>query len=236
MRHVWQGFVKWLGARDYLVLIAVALIAGLTWGFIALLDEVQEGGTQRFDAWAIRTLGAHQGPEALQEMGRDITALGGIALLSLLTITITGFLILEKKYHAAFYLLVATCGGGIISTVLKHFVNRDRPALVPHHSFVSSTSFPSGHSMLSAIVYLTLGALLARYTTDRKLRLYFLAVALTMTFMVGVSRVYVGVHWPTDVLAGWTAGAVWALICWIGARKLQRKGEIEKGLTEDKKV
>jgi undecaprenyl-diphosphatase len=232
MRHPWHWFVQWLGARDYLVLIAIALIGGATWGFIALLDEVREGGTQRFDDWAIRTLGAHQGPPVLQEMGRDITALGGVAMMSLITLIVTGFLILEKKYHAALYLLAATCGGGIMTTLLKHFVARDRPELVPHHSIVSSTSFPSGHSTLSAVVYLTLGALLARYTKVRKLRLYFLGVALAVTFLVGLSRVYVGVHWPTDVLAGWFAGSVWALICWIGARKLQRKGMVEKEITD----
>ena len=165
-------------------------------------------------------------------MGRDITALGGIALLSIFTVTITAFLLLEKKYHAALYLLVATCGGGLISTIIKEFVQRDRPTIVEHRSYVTSTSFPSGHSMLSAVVYLTLGALLSRYTKDRKLRLFFLGVAVVITFLVGVSRVYVGVHWPTDVLAGWIAGAAWALICWIGARYLQRRGAVEKELTD----
>src|SRR5262249_42323588 len=138
----------------------------------------------------------------------------------------------ERKYHAALYLALAVCGGAILSSLLKHFVARDRPSIVPHKSIVSTTSFPSGHSMLSAVVYLTLGSLLARYTPDRKLRLYFLGVALAVTFLVGLSRVYVGVHWPTDVLAGWTAGSVWALICWTGARILQKRGEIEKQLTD----
>jgi undecaprenyl-diphosphatase len=235
MKRTWQWFWQWLGSRDYLVLLAVALIVGCTWGFIAVLDEVKEGGTQRFDEWAIRSLREHQGSGMLQEMGRDVTALGGIALLSMVTVTVTGFLLLERKYHAALYLLIATCGGGILSTVLKYYIARDRPTLVEHHSIVTSTSFPSGHSMLSAIVYLTLGALLSRYTRDRKLRLYFLGVALLVTFLVGISRVYVGVHWPTDVLAGWFAGAVWALICWMGARYLQRRGKVEKELTENTK-
>src|SRR5437667_7966237 len=111
MRRQWYRLVQWLGSRDYLVLIAVALIAGFTWGFIALLDEVKEGGTQRFDEWAIRTLGAHQGSEDMQEMGRDLTALGGVMILSLVTIIVTAFLVIEKKYHAAFYLVIATCCG-----------------------------------------------------------------------------------------------------------------------------
>jgi len=231
MQHLWHKFVSWLGARDYLVLIAVALIAGLTWSFIALLDEVREGDTQRFDESVIRAIGDQPGPRIMEEIGRDITALGGIAVLTIVTSAVVGFLVLERKYHAAIYLVGATLGGVVLSGTLKHFVDRPRPQLVSHRSIVYTTSFPSGHSMISAVVYLTLGALLARYTTDARLRLYFLAVALTVTILVGVSRVYMGVHWPTDVLAGWAAGAVWALICWTGARILQKRGGIEKELT-----
>jgi undecaprenyl-diphosphatase len=230
MRHLWHNFIQWLGARDQLVLIAALLIAGGTWGFIELMDEVREGGTQRFDEWAVRTIGGYHGPRWLEEVGRDITALGGFTVLSLVTAFVVGFLLLRKKYGGALFLVIAVVGGALLSGLLKHFVDRPRPDVVAHRSYVMTTSFPSGHSMLSAVVYLTLGSLLARYTRDRALRLYFLAVALFLGFIVGVSRVYMGVHYPTDVLAGWTAGAVWALICWTVARVLQKRGAVEKDL------
>jgi undecaprenyl-diphosphatase len=97
---------------------------------------------------------------------------------------------------------------------------------VPHGSYAYTASFPSGHSMMAAIVYLTLGALLARLHGPW-VKAYVLLMAGLLTFVVGVSRVYLGVHWPTDVLAGWTAGAVWAVLCWLAARKLQRTGQLE---------
>jgi undecaprenyl-diphosphatase len=82
--------------------------------------------------------------------------------------------------------------------------------------------------MLGAILYLTLGALLARFAARRRTRAYILTVALVVTFVVGSSRIYLGVHHPTDVLAGWCAGLVWALICWLAARYLQKRGAVEK--------
>ena len=82
--------------------------------------------------------------------------------------------------------------------------------------------------MLSAVTYLTLGALLARSQQRRRLKAYFLLIAALLTFLVGVSRIYLGVHWPTDVLAGWTAGASWAIVCWLAARWLQGRHAVEK--------
>jgi undecaprenyl-diphosphatase len=197
---------------------------------------VREGSTQRFDDWAIRALRKANdpnepiGPKWLAEVGRDITALGGIAVLMLITAAVVGFLWLREKYGAMWLVLIATFGGLGISSVLKHIFRRPRPILVAHLSAVYTTSFPSGHSMLSAVVYLTLGTLLASLVKERRLKFYFLLVAMTLTFLVGVSRVFMGVHYPTDVLAGWSAGLVWALICWLAARHLQRRGAVEKDI------
>jgi undecaprenyl-diphosphatase len=228
-----RGVFHWLAGHSVIVLLAVLLVVAGTWGFIALTDEVKEGDTQRFDDWAIRVLRRADdpatpiGPTWLHEAGRDVTALGGVTVLSLVTLAVVGYLLMVKKYGAMWLALIATSTGLILSSVLKHFIARDRPELVPHLSHVYTSSFPSGHSMLSAVVYMTLGALLARIAPGWTVKLYFIGVALLLTFLIGVSRVYMGVHYPTDVLAGWTAGLVWAILCWLVARWLQRRGTVE---------
>jgi undecaprenyl-diphosphatase len=123
--------------------------------------------------------------------------------------------------------IVATGTGLIASSLLKFSIGRGRPELVPQLALVQGSSFPSGHSMLSAVVYLTLGSLLARIVSVLAVKLYCIAAALLLTFLVGVSRVYMGVHYPTDVLAGWMAGLVWAILCWLVAQWLQRRGAVE---------
>ena len=95
---------------------------------------------------------------------------------------------------------------------------------MPAHHY----SFPSVHSLMSAVVYLTLGALLARMVARRRLKFYVLTLAVTLTGLVGISRVYLGVHYPSDVLAGWCVGLSWASLCWLVGRKLQRQGAIER--------
>lgn len=218
---------------EYLLLMVIALVCGGLWAFIELADEVREGDTHAMDEailLAMRNPADRNdpiGPGWIEEMGRDFTALGGLAVLTLIGLIAVGYLILRHKGRTAFY-LAATVGGGIlVSTLLKSGFDRPRPDLVPHGSIVYTASFPSGHSMMAAVVYLTAGALLARSDSRPAVKLYLLAVAIFLTVLVGISRVYLGVHWPTDVLAGWTAGATWALLCWLGARMLQRRGEIE---------
>jgi undecaprenyl-diphosphatase len=140
---------------------------------------------------------------------------------------VLAFLLLRRKWGSAVLVLCASAGGAVISTVLKSFFHRQRPSVVPHLTEVTSMSFPSGHSMLSAVIYLTLGALLARTTKDRKVKAFFIFTALFITVMVGTTRVYLGVHFPTDVLAGWCAGSTWALLCVTVARWLQKKHVVE---------
>jgi len=216
------------------LLLGVLVVVAGTWGFIALVDLVFEGSTQSFDENVLRSLRRPDnpalpiGPEWVAEAARDLTALGGVVVLLLATLAVAGFLFLDRKFAAMGFLLTAVVSGLILSSLLKAGFARPRPDVVPHLSHVYTSSFPSGHSMMSAIVYLTLGAVLARMVARRQLKLYFLAVALLLTFLVGVSRVYMGVHYPTDVLGGWTAGLAWATLCWLVARRLQRRGAIEK--------
>ena len=229
-----KSSLEWLGSHVNLVLIASLLVVAGAWVFIAIADEVKEGGTQRFDEWAVRALRRPDnpaipiGPKWLPEVGRDLTALGGVAVLTLIILAVVGFLLLQEKRRLMWLVLGATVSGLLLSSALKHIFDRPRPGLVPHLSDVYTTSFPSGHSMLSAIAYLTLGSLMAHSVQKRSIKFYFVAVALMLTFLVGVSRVYMGVHFPTDVLAGWSAGLAWALLWWLVAQYLQRIGAVER--------
>jgi len=228
-----RALLAWFGKHELGSLLAIGSISLGTWVFVEVADEVGEGATQGLDEkllLALRTPGDVSdplGPKWLEEVGRDLTALGGIAGLSLLTVGVVGHLLLARKPRAAAFVGASVTGALALSLGLKRVFDRPRPALVPHMSEVLTSSFPSGHSMLSAAVYLTLGALLARLQANLVLKAYVLLWALFLAFLIGVSRVYVGVHWPSDVLGGWAAGATWAALCWLLARRLQRRGEVE---------
>jgi undecaprenyl-diphosphatase len=219
--------------RELAVLVALALVASAIWGFAELADEILEGETHAFDERILLALrntadpSDPLGPGWLEELMRDVTALGSMGILAFITLAAAGFLALDRKAHAALFVLVAVGGGMLLGTLLKIGFDRPRPDLVPHETIVHTPSFPSSHAMLAAVVYLTLGALLARVQPRRLLKLYLLGLAILLTVAVGVSRVYLGVHWPTDVLAGWAIGAGWALLCWAAVLWLQREGRVE---------
>ena len=233
LRHV-SRLLQWTAAQELTVLLSLLLVSAGTWGFIALAGEVVEGDTEEFDKRILQALrqpndpSQPMGPEWLSELSRDITSLGGVGVLSLITAMVAGYLYLDKRKTALLFLLAATASGFWLGYFLKLAFGRERPDIELHLAVVDSPSFPSGHSMMSAIVYLTLGTLLARLVVQRRLKLYCLSVAVVLTGLIGMSRVYLGVHYPTDVLAGWTAGLVWATLCWLLARVLQRqRGEIK---------
>jgi undecaprenyl-diphosphatase len=213
------------------VLIPVILVAAACSAFIAILDEVVEGDTRAIDEAIIlgfRVPGDPAdpiGPPWLEEAVRDITALGSAPALVIAVLAVAGFLALAKAWRPAIFTLAASGGGLLVSSLLKYAVDRPRPDLVPHGNLIYTTSFPSGHSMMSAVVYLTLAALVARLMTKKRLKGYALGVAMGLTLLVGISRIYLGVHWPSDVLAGWAAGAAWALGCWLIARWIGLGGD-----------
>lgn len=200
--------------------LGAAMVSALLGGFGLLADEVVEGDTLNFDKSILLSLrepgypSNPLGPAWLEEAGRDITALGSFSVLTILVIAIATHLFISRKARTAWYLIVAVVGGTIISTVLKSLFDRPRPALAAV-ARVFTASFPSGHATVSAVVYLTLGALLAEITPLRSLKVFYVAVAIILTLIIGVSRVYLGVHYPTDVVAGWSIGGAWALICVI---------------------
>lgn len=223
-----------LARRELGPLLLLVLLAGGIWGFLGLAGEVREGDTNAADRalmLALREPGNPAdplGPQEVEEAARDITALGSTMVLSILTLAVAGFLALDHKARMALLLVLAVGGGIGTGFLLKEAFQRPRPMLVPHAVRVETTSFPSAHSTSAAATYLTLGALLARAQKRRRLKAYLLGLAIFLTLMVGLTRVYLGVHWPTDVLAGWTAGGCWALLCWNVAIWLQRRGEVER--------
>jgi undecaprenyl-diphosphatase len=206
------------------VLIAATTILALAWLFVAIADRVVDGETRSFDRWVIESLRnpddrqLPRGPIWLVDAARDVTALGSTTVLTLVVAIVVGYLAMVQRMRTIVVLLAAVIGGAVLTTGLKHTYDRPRP---PDGSAVQrthSTSFPSGHSLASAVVYLTLGAMLARVMPTRKLHVYLIGVALFLAILIGLTRVYLGVHYPTDVLAGWTAGAAWALLWWLIAR------------------
>jgi len=224
----------WIGRHEWVILILIALIFGGVWIFAELADEVLEGETHAFDTAIILAL-RHPGdltdplgPDWLEEMMRDFTALGGVGVLTLVTVVVCGYLLITGKKRSAILVLGSVAGGMLLGSLLKHGFSRPRPELVTHGSYIVTSSFPSGHSMMSAVTYLTLGGLLNRISLKHRVKVYVLLCAVLLTLLVGFSRVYLGVHWPTDVMAGWTIGAAWAFMCLLLAIWLQRHGQVEQ--------
>jgi undecaprenyl-diphosphatase len=223
-----------LAGSDAVLLVRALLVVAAVWVFIEVASEVSEGDTRHVDERIIRAFRDSGdpadpiGPPWVEGAVRDLTSLGSNVVLLIFTAAVAVFLAVRRQSHALTLVVVSTAGGFLLAQALKMAFARPRPDLVPHLALVSSTSFPSGHSMFSAVVYLTLCALLSQLVEERKLKAYFLGVACFLTFVVGLSRVYLGVHYPTDVLAGWSAGLAWALLCWMAAAYLQRRGTVEQ--------
>jgi undecaprenyl-diphosphatase len=218
---------------DRRILIGFLAFVLVAVGFLKFAGEVGEGETAGFDRWlleALRVPGHPElpiGPHWLAQAMTDITALGGYTVLSLLVLLTTGYLVAAGKSRNAGFMLAAIVSGVVLGILLKAIFVRPRPDIVDHLVSVATPSFPSGHAMNSAIIYLTLGALLARAQTRRRVRAYIVAAAVLLTFVVGCSRVFLGVHWPTDVAAGWVVGTAWALLCSMLVGTFQRRGAVE---------
>jgi undecaprenyl-diphosphatase len=234
MRSIPAHFFTTARARlEALPLIAIAIVGGSVFAFIEIAEEVLENDTHAIDERVLLWLRNPSdpkdplGPPWFEAMVGDITSLGSTFTLTFLTLAIGGLLLLAGRRNAGYLLFVSVAGGALLSSALKSLFDRPRPDLVAHGTVVFTASFPSGHAMLSAVTYLTLGALIMRISERWALKAYTLALCVLLTLLIGVSRVYLGVHWPTDVLAGWTVGAAWATLVWTIAIWLQRRGDIE---------
>jgi undecaprenyl-diphosphatase len=205
--------------------------------FIYLAGEVTEGDTLAFDTRILQALrdpldpSRPIGPRWLESSLLDLTALGGPTVLGLVVCAVVGFLLLQARYHTALFVGMTSFSGEIVDRAMKHAFSRPRPTVVPHLRDVFSTSFPSGHAMESAIVFLTLGAVLMHVAESRLTKIYCLGIAVLVTVVVGASRVYLGVHYPTDVIGGWIIGFVWASVCWLIAERFETRA----GIAEEKR-
>ena len=214
--------------------IAMGIVALGAFAFMAIADEALEGDTHAFDESILKALREPGdasnpiGPAWLADLMADLTALGGIAVLTLLVVGVVFYLLSVGKRGTALLVGGAVGSGAILSALPKLGFDRPRPDLVAHLSHAYSSSFPSGHAMLSAVTYLTLGVLLARAHERRRTKIIVMTYGVTLTVLIGLSRIYLGVHWPTDVMAGWALGAAWAAVWWLIAWQLQRRGKIEQ--------
>ena len=219
MRQLWKR-------TEFSVLLAGIIVAVGLWSFQELAEVARDSTAHNFDTGillAMREPGRPDdpiGPAWLEGAVRDITSLGSMSVLVLVTLGAVIYLLMIRQRFEAFLVLFTVVGGQILSSLLKLGIDRPRPELVSHLADVHTLSFPSGHAMLSAVVYMTLGSLLAGHATSRALKIYVLGVAVLLTFLVGASRAYLGVHWPSDILAGWSIGFAWAMACWLAARWL----------------
>lgn len=221
-------------------LIAIVSFSALLLLFAIVAEAVVVGGTHDLDRELLLALREPAnaadpiGPAWIEEAMRDISAMGSTAVLAFITLGIVGYLAFTRRGHAAIMVLGAVVSGTIVSQLLKIGFARPRPDLVPYGTEVFTASFPSGHAMMSAVVYLTLGTLLARTESRRRVKSYVMAIAAVLTLLVGLSRIYLGVHWPSDVVAGWALGAGWAAFAWLVMLWLQGRGKVEReGLGEN---
>jgi undecaprenyl-diphosphatase len=219
---------------EFRTLATLLLLVALTLTFGIVANEMSAGETRAFDNTILLGMRNHDnradpiGPEWFEAAVRDVTSLGSTTVICIIVLGTVGFLLLSRAHGAAVLVLISVSGGALLMQLLKEAFARVRPDVVSHSVYELTRSFPSGHTTLAAVAYLTLGALVARVQSTRPLKIYALSVAILLTVLVGVSRIYLGLHWPTDVLAGWCLGAAWALMCWIVAARLQREGKVER--------
>lgn len=226
-RHV-QGFYAAVGVFLIIGLGLVMLAAAV---FAQIAQAMVRGQTQAFDNGILRWMGSIGSPW-LDSVVLEVTALGARAVVYMVVLVASAFLWQSRHHYSAAMLWVAVIGSGLINTVLKVTFNRPRPDVFPWRTqHVGLASFPSGHAMTSIVVYGTLAFLIARLAPTRWLRRLVWVVAVLVIVLVGLSRLYLGVHYPSDVLAGFVVGGAWAITCALGMEAVRyfrtRRPEVE---------
>jgi len=213
-----------IGWRDRPQLVIAAVIAAAATALLVLLklaSEILEGEFDAYDRAALIWIRDHLGGVAgLRAVMLDLTALGDTATLLLVMAFAAGLWAMMGARRVALIL----CGQAILGTLVvqgvKAIADRARPDAVPHWASFSAASFPSGRAALSAIVYLTLAVVAADRLPSVASKRYLMSGAVLLVVAIGFSRLYLGVHWPTDVLAGWALGGSWAILSWLLCRRL----------------
>lgn len=214
---------------DKKIILVILFVAFALYMFIEISSEMAEGELTSIDNIILQALRNPQnpkellGPKALLGFMQAVSYLGGVYALSAVSAATALMFALRKRFRTCLLFIMSVTSGSAIMVLLKYFFDRPRPDVVPHLGEFSLGSYPSGHSMVSAIVYLTIGALLARSTKSLKLRTIYALLAGLLVFLIGISRAFLGVHYPSDILAGWCAGVVWAAASYLLARFLLRK-------------
>ena len=194
------------------VLVGAAIAIAGTWAFAEFAGHVSSGGTQAFDDAVLQWLGQHR-TKPLDGVMLDITSLGTSSVVAMVVCVAALFLWLNKHKHSAILLLVSTTGGAILNNLLKLGFGRPRPDIIPWATVATSYSFPSGHAMSATVVYSTVAYLAGRLQRTHRARIAVAAIAALVIASICLSRLYLGVHYPSDVLAGIIIGLAWAGFC-----------------------
>ena len=220
-----RRFFAWMRA-DLRLVAELAAIGILILVFLKVAHETTQFDTDDMDEKILLALRNTPddpiGSPQVEAAVMHISALGSGAVTGLFILIFTLYFALAGRWRYALLMLATALGTLAAMGLLKWAYGRERPTIVTQIDPPGGLSFPSGHSMISMALYLTLGMLLAQAEKKRHLKIFVIATSAVLALMIGVSRMYLGVHWPTDVLAGWTAGATWALICGLAIRRVGR--------------
>ena len=230
-------------ARTEFVALSALLLIGLgVLIFAELAEDMREGDGHAFDQWVLSALRQGSdpsdawGPWWLSTAANDLTALGGISVLGLFAAIAVIFLVIQKKRLSAVLLVLGLVGGVIFSEVLKAIFERARPPEAFQAVETINASFPSGHALLSTVFYLSLAVMLARAFPSRRLKAYIIGAGVLIAVLVGLTRVYLGAHWATDVFAGWSVGAAWAMALWLVSYAVERRQIVHHATLIDETV
>lgn len=222
----WRRALR-IARSEIAALTALMILALGVMTFVEVADDMTEADGQRFDQavlhWLQPMAGEPRGPWWLQEAAADLTSLGGISVLTLFAVIAFAFMIIQRKRLSALLLVIGLIGGVALSEGLKALFERERPPAAYQAVETLNASFPSGHALLSTVFYLTLGVMLTRAFPRRHLKAFVLVCAMTIALLIGLTRVYLGAHWASDVIAGWCAGAAWAMALWLVAYAVERR-------------